>query len=99
MGQPPTQVAYDFGAATALLQVLRVGHDKVAGVASLRGGQRSSQLGSPTGQNWEGRARQEFERDFSPEQRQLGQLADTLLRVISAVENANATAQAAARQK
>jgi uncharacterized protein YukE len=94
MGQPFVQAVYDFGAADALLQVLTSGHDKVSGLVALRGSQRTSQLGSPHSDDWQGAKRDKFEREFSPEQRELSVLAENLRRLISAVENATAQAHA-----
>lgn len=88
MGQPPTNAVYDFNAAYMLLQELAVARDKVRGLATLRGQQRHSLLGGPHSDNWQGPRRDAFEREFGPEQRRLGALADDLMRLIRAVENA-----------
>jgi len=93
MGQP-VKAVYDFGAAETLLLVLARAHDRVSGVTSLRGKQRSAQLGDPNSDKWQGARRARFEKDFGPQQQELGVLGDNLLRLITAVSDANSAAQA-----
>jgi uncharacterized protein YukE len=94
MGQPFVRVNYDFGAADRLCQVLAAGSDKISALAKLRADQRASLLGGPTSDNWQGAKRNEFERQFTPEQRALAALADDLKRLASAVNTATAQAHA-----
>lgn len=95
MGLPYEHVNFDFGAADRFSAALRSAHEKITSLAALRASQRSSQLGDPNSDNWQGGRRDAFEGPFRQEQAALHSLAEEMLRFRAAVEHAIADAHAA----
>ncbi|MCU1659775.1 MAG: hypothetical protein JWO57_4431 [Pseudonocardiales bacterium] len=94
MGLPYEHVNYDFGAADRLSWALSMAHEKIGSFAKLRASHRSSLLGDPHSDNWQGARRARFEGEFAPEQHALHALAEEMLRIKAAVDHATEQAHA-----
>jgi hypothetical protein len=71
MGEPYVHVNYDFGAADHLAWALWMTMTKVHALIELRKSSRSSFLGSAPGNNWEGKRRDDFDKEFVKQQQAL----------------------------
>ncbi|HEX6500119.1 MAG TPA: hypothetical protein VF054_13965 [Micromonosporaceae bacterium] len=94
MGQPYEHVNYDFGAADRLSSALSLAHEKISSFAHLRASRRSSLLGNPHSDNWQGARRSRYEGEYAPQQHALHALAEEMLRIKSAVDHATEQAHA-----
>ncbi|MGW7657555.1 hypothetical protein ACWGMA_11600 [Streptomyces asiaticus] len=90
---------YDFAAADRLSQQLSQLIDKLERFIQLRKGQRGALLGNCPGAKWQGAKRDEFDTDFTHQQKALTALKAAARGVQSQVAQETAAAHAAQKTK
>jgi uncharacterized protein YukE len=92
-------VNYDFGAADLLVWALSTAENKTSTMIGVRKTGRSTLLGDAPGDNWQGKHRNEFDKDFARQQKALMALADDLRSALRQLNRATDRAQEINKKK